>query len=453
MRCLPEEFYHRMKELLGAQFDAFCACYESEPQRALRVNLLKISIQKFKKCFPHALKETPFSKESFVVDDSFSNPGRHPLHHAGAFYMQEPSAASAVTALSPGPGDRVLDLCAAPGGKSTQIASALEGQGLLWSNEIVPKRAKILLSNIERMGVKNAVVSACRPDVLCVRLKGFFDKILVDAPCSGEGMFRRDEQAVSDWSVEHVKACAARQLSILRSAKEALRPGGVLVYSTCTFSMEENEGVVAAFLKENPEFMLEEIKAGFGRPGFAGIGGVIETDKTRRIFPMDGGEGHFVARLRKTGGEQTAPPLYRAGRLDPATAGLCERLWRDIFTTSMDTVPVLAGESLLLLPDGLPDCRGLTILRAGLLLGVLRKNRVEPAHALFMAARAGELCQALNFSAESEEIQRFLRGEEIPVPQGTKGYTGVAVEGVVTGFGKASNGVLKNHYPKGLRNL
>ena len=195
--------------------------------------------------------------------------GRQPLHHAGAFYVQEPSAASAVTVLAPVPGDRVLDLCAAPGGKSTQIAGALQGQGLLWSNEVVRNRAQVLLSNMERMGVRNAVVSSCRPDLLCERLAGYFDKVLVDAPCSGEGMFRREPQAVKEWSLAHTEACAARQLAILNSAAQAVREGGVLVYSTCTFAPVENEGVVSAFLQKHPGFVLEETGLSGGRQGLS----------------------------------------------------------------------------------------------------------------------------------------------------------------------------------------
>ena len=451
MLHLPEEFLQRMKKLLGSEYDAFYACYSQNPLRALRVNSLKISTESFQNRFPYSLQKTPFCKESFFVEEAFQNPGRHPLHHAGAFYMQEPSAASVVTVLNPQPNDKVLDLCAAPGGKSTQIAAALQGTGLLWSNEIVRKRAKILLSNVERMGIRNSVVSSCHPEALSERLAVFFDKILVDAPCSGEGMFRRDEQAAAEWSEEHVKTCALRQLSILQSAKRMLCPGGVLVYSTCTFSIEENEEVIFRFLKENPDFILERIDVPFGRPGFAY--GQEALSYTRRIFPMDGGEGHFIARLRKTEGKKEKIPFYQAKQLPSEMRRLCEKMLKEVLASPVEGILSMAGDTVLWLPEGLPELKGLTILRAGLALGNIRKNRIEPAHALFLAAQENDLYKTIDFSSDSIEIEKFLRGEEIEVPSFLKGYTGVSVEHVVTGFGKASNGMLKNHYPKGLRNI
>ena len=224
---LPEAFAHRMKEMLGEEFPAFLAAYEQPYLKGVRINPLKCAPETLLKAMG-GLRPSPFSPLCFYSETE--KVGALPLHHAGAFYSQEPSASSAVTVLDPQPGERVLDLCAAPGGKSTQIAACLMGEGLLWSNEIVRSRASILLSNMERMGVKNGVVSSCHPETLCSRLAGFFDKVLVDAPCSGEGMFRRDPQAVAEWSPEHVRACADRQLAILHSAKQAVREGGVLVY-------------------------------------------------------------------------------------------------------------------------------------------------------------------------------------------------------------------------------
>ena len=295
-----KDFLERMKSLLGGEFDAWLKIYNSDDVfRGLRVNTLKCSADKLREHIGFELRQTPFCLEGFYIPSDISGIGNLPLHHAGAFYVQEPSATSAVTMLGVEKGDKVLDLCAAPGGKSTQIASALGGEGLLWSNEIVRNRAIILLSNIERMGVKNAVVSNCRPDILCDKLTGYFDKVLVDAPCSGEGMFRKNS-AAEEWSAEHVKSCADRQLKILNSAKRALKQNGVMVYSTCTFSREENEGVVEEFLKQNPDFEIEDSGVSFGRPTL---------DYARRIFPMDGGEGHFAVRLRKNGAEMSVPEV------------------------------------------------------------------------------------------------------------------------------------------------
>ena len=261
-------FLDKMKALLGDEFDEFLKFYNSsgEHYRGLRVNTLKCSVEKLRDLLDFELKPAPFCSESFYIPNEITSFGNNPLHHAGAFYIQEPSASSAVTMLDVQEGDFVLDLCAAPGGKSTQIAAKLNSKGFLWSNEIVKNRANILLSNIERLGIRNATVSNAYPEVLCDRLAGCFDKVLVDAPCSGEGMFRKDSAAESEWSDEHVKSCAERQLKILNSAKKALKDGGVMVYSTCTFSVEENEGVISRFLEENPDFALEDANVGFGRP-------------------------------------------------------------------------------------------------------------------------------------------------------------------------------------------
>lgn len=439
MITLPQAFNDRMKESLGGEYEAFLACYEQPHLRGLRLNTLKCGEETLRHALPFPMTPAPFSPLSYYVPETAERLGSLPLHHAGAFYVQEPSAASAVTVLDPRPGERVLDLCAAPGGKSTQIAALLAGEGVLWSNEIVRSRANVLLSNMERMGVRNAVVSCCRPDVLCEALAGFFDRVLVDAPCSGEGMFRRDAQAVMEWSPEHVRACSVRQLAILESASQALREGGTLVYSTCTFSPEENEGVVSAFLEKHPDFVLLDTGVSFGRPA--------ALPKARRILPMDGGEGHFVARLRRNS-ENPCAPAPHVYQKSCVAADACRQM---IFREAPAGVPEQIGENLLLLPPGLPQMRGLGVLRAGVLLGTSQK-RVEPAHAAFLAAKPGELCAVLEFAHDDPQIFAFLHGEELEAPESYKDYTGVAVDGIVTGFGKCSGGRLKNRYPKGLRN-
>ncbi|MBQ1507084.1 MAG: RsmB/NOP family class I SAM-dependent RNA methyltransferase, partial [Ruminococcus sp.] len=239
-----DEFLLRMKSLLGDEFENFLDNYDRPVQKGIRVNTLKCSPEKLEKLLKIELTPTPFCAEGRYIPEGAEQLGNSPLHHCGAFYIQEPSASSAVELLGVEKGDFVLDLCAAPGGKSTQIGAKLGGTGLLWSNEIVKNRANILLSNIERMGISNAVVSSEHPERLCGALEGYFDKVLVDAPCSGEGMFRKNCEARREWSVEHVKSCAERQLNILNSAKHAIKDGGALVYSTCTFSREENEEVI-----------------------------------------------------------------------------------------------------------------------------------------------------------------------------------------------------------------
>ena len=454
MNFLPKEFLERMKMMGHFDFDAFCASFEVPHFRGVRLNRLKCT-EKAEASLRATVGEqwtaTPFGRDTYYLPAEFDGIGRLALHHAGAVYVQEPSATSAVEVLAPRPGDRVLDLCAAPGGKSTQIGAMLQGEGLLWSNEIVKNRAQILLSNIERMGIRNAVVSSCHPEQLCRRLEGFFDKMLVDAPCSGEGMFARDEQAVAEWSPEHVTACAVRQLAILDSAVKALRGGGELVYSTCTFAPEENEGVVCRFLDGHPEFELLDCGVEFGRPGVPEWGdGREELRLTRRIFPMDGGAGHFVAKFRKKGDELGAAAGYRyvakcEGRVE------MEKLYREIFSTELYGIVERFGDRLVILPRELPVLDGLGVLRAGVAAGIWKKGRVEPEHGLFMAARSAELRRELALSSEEEAVAAFLRGEEVDCDE--NGYTGVTVDGVTLGFGKCSGGRLKNHYPKGLRNL
>lgn len=438
-----DEFLFRIKSLLGDDFDEFLKFYENENYKGLRVNTLKCSAEKLKTLVDFELVNTPFCKEGFYIPSDVTSLGNSPLHHCGAFYIQEPSATSAVEMLGVEKNDFVLDLCAAPGGKSTQIGAKLQGTGLLWSNEIVRNRANILLSNIERMGISNAVVSNCHPDILCNELQGRFDKVLVDAPCSGEGMFRKNSDAQNEWSVEHVKSCAQRQLMILNSAKNALKEGGVMVYSTCTFSQEENEGVITQFLSENPDFELEDAGIDFGRKTL---------EYACRIFPMDGGEGHFAARLRKKGESYGSIIPYKNNQK------IDDKVW-DFYDSLFVDRPfgdnlALVGEKIIILPENYNrNIKNTGIIRAGIILGEIVKNRIEPHHSVFMAAQKNECRSAVDFDLTSDEIQKFLHGEEIAVPSEVKGYTAVCVNEITVGFGKASNGRLKNKYPKGLRIL
>lgn len=431
-----------MRSLLGEEdYGRYLLEMEAPAFRGIRLNPLKCGESVLFDALPFSIKPAPFSPYSFYIPAEAEKIGSLPMHHAGAFYAQEPSAASAVTVLDPQPGEKILDLCAAPGGKSTQIAALLEGRGLLWSNEYVRSRANILLSNLERIGARNAVVSCCHPEKLCTALAGFFDRVLVDAPCSGEGLFRREEQAVLDWSEKHVEACAVRQLAILESAASAVRTDGLLVYSTCTFSQEENEGVISSFLERHPDFEPAECKVSFGRPG--------ALQCTHRIFPMDGGEGHFVAAMRRRSENPCRVRPYRVSQ--KAERAAAEELFRSVFQGECFGRIEPFRENFCILPEALPELSGLDILRAGVMLGTRRGERIEPAHALFMAARPEELQNVVSLRHNSPEIYAYLRGEEIETDRAS-GYAGVSVDGVVTGFGKISNGRLKNHYPKGLRN-
>lgn len=439
-----EIFFDRMKQMLGEEWDAYQRAMEEPPKKGVRLNTLKADKETLQRTLPFPLTESPFSPLSFVAPDDF-HPGRHPLHHAGAFYSQEPSASSAVTVLDPQPGEKILDLCAAPGGKSTQIAALLQGKGLLWSNEVVRSRCQVLLSNMERMGVRNAVISQAPVPLLAEKLSGFFDRVLVDAPCSGEGMFRKNDRALLEWSPEHVTACADRQVQILLSAAECVRENGVLVYSTCTFSKEENEGAVRRFLQQRPDFVQEDTGVSFGRPDF-------DTGLGRRMFPMDGGEGHYVARLRRLSQPAGGPAPF----LMRKTKGAEQKPGEDFLQETLRAVPkgmmdrlFMQKEKLLLLPDFLPDLGGIPVLRAGVEVGQVRKGRLLPAHSFYMACRPQELRRVLAYPWDSPLIPHFLHGEAVPWDQ--KGYAAVAIEGVTVGFGKGDGQMLKNHYPKGLR--
>ena len=452
---LPESYKLEMKKILKAdeEYKKFMLCYKSPPYKGIRINTLKINEEKFKKVFNFKIEKSKFSKNSYYIKENIDSIGNLPLHHAGAFYVQEPSATSAVTILAPQPGEKILDLCAAPGGKSTQIAAELNGKGLLWSNEIIKNRAQILLSNIERMGIRNAVVSSCALDILCSKLSCFFDKVLVDAPCSGEGMFRKNPLSINEWSIERVKICAKRQRDILNFAAKTLKENGVMVYSTCTFSLEENEQAVYYFLSENPDFELEKINCNFGRPAFnIRMGnGLINTCNAIRIFPQDGGEGHFIAKFRRKylNYKNSNKFNYKSKKIRENNIGL--KLFSELFNEYPYGKIMQIGENIAILPDDLPNTIGLNVLRAGVLLAKIKKDTLVPEHSVYMAAKPNEIKLKVNFSSSSPEVLAYLKGEELPVSANINGYVGICVDGVVTGYAKAVGGRLKNKYPKGLR--
>lgn len=435
---LPQEFLQRIHLQLGEEYEAFLQSYERPRAVGLRLNPLKGEAPPL----PFALEPVPWAKDGYYYQ-SGERPGLHPWHEAGVYYLQEPSAMAPAPLLAVQPGERVLDLCAAPGGKSTQLAAFMQGRGLLVCNEYSPKRAKILSQNIERMGIANALVLNETPAALAVRFPGYFDKILVDAPCSGEGMFRKEEAALTDWSEETVALCAARQLDILRCAGKMLRPGGRLVYSTCTFAPEENEGVIAAFLALHPDFSVEQAYAPWfapGRPDWV-AGGRAELANTFRLWPHRlRGEGHFAAVLRREGAQFCAAPEEPASALPPDYVAL---------PTLPQGKAISFGQEIFWAPTQLPRLRGLRVLRPGLALGQALKGRFEPAHALALWAK--DAPQNVNYAADSEEIAKYLHGEALPGQQ--KGWTLVQVDGFSIGWAKGANGLLKNHYPKGLRRI
>ncbi len=427
---LPEAFLQRMEAQLGSEYPAFLESLERPRAVALRFNPLKGE----RPVLPFVGAPVPWEPEGFYYDPQ-TRPGLHVYHEAGVYYLQEASAMAPVALLDPKPGERVCDLCAAPGGKTTQIAGRMLGRGFLVCNEINPKRAKILSRNIERMGVANALVTNEHPETLASRFPGFFDRVLVDAPCSGEGMFRKEEAAVTDWSQETVQMCARRQREILDSAARLVRPGGRLVYSTCTFAPEEDEETLAAFLEAHPEFAPEPVDAPWFVPG---------ENASYRMWPHKLlGEGHFAAVLRKTGGE--------SGEVPACPGGKCPKAW-DSFAIELDiTLPegkaVSFGQSLYWAPTELPELNRLKVLRPGLELGTERKGRFEPAHALALWLKTCAVTES--FPPESPEMKAYLHGDV--VPSGKKGWCLVQAGGYAIGWGKGDGSVLKNHYPKGLR--
>ncbi len=427
---LPREFLDRMQRQLGEEYPAFLESLERPRAVALRFNPLKAQMPKLS----FVKEPVPWEPMGYYYDPD-SRPGLHPFHEAGVYYLQEASAMAPVALLDPQPGERICDLCAAPGGKSTQIAGRLMGEGFLLCNEINSKRAKILGRNIERLGIANALVTNEHPGVLAEKFAGYFHRVLIDAPCSGEGMFRKEEAAVTDWSQETVEMCARRQAEILRSGAKLVMPGGRLVYSTCTFAPEENEQAVALFLAEHPDFVAETVAA----PWFAsGENGSF------RLWPHKLlGEGHFAAVLRRAGGEEGDTPLHPAEKLP--------KIWQEFAREMGISLPagkaVTFGQSLYWAPEEMPRLHGVKVVRPGLELGELKKDRFQPAHSLALYLQTA--AQVEDLSCDSKEIGDFLHGLTVPSTQ--KGWCLVQVDGYSIGWGKGDGNVLKNHYPKGLR--
>ena len=429
---LPQTFLDRMKQQLGEEYSAFLQSLERPRAVALRFNPLKGEIPEL----PFVQHSVPWESMGYYYDPQ-SRPGLHPYHEAGVYYLQEASAMAPVQLLDPQPGEKVCDLCAAPGGKSTQIAGRMEGKGLLLCNEYNPKRAKILSRNIERMGIANAIVTNEHPQHLADRLAGFFDRVLIDAPCSGEGMFRKEEAAVTDWSLETVEMCARRQAEILHSGAMLVKPGGRLVYSTCTFAPAENELAVAAFLDSHPDFEPEPVDAPWFVPG---------DNASYRMWPHKLlGEGHFAAVLRRRSGEEDEVVPEQGQKIPSLFAAFAKELGIQLPAGSGITF----GQSLYWMPEGTPSLRGLKVLRPGLELGELKKDRFEPAHAL--ALWLDGCANVENVAADSPQITAYLKGDVIPSPR--KGWCLVTVDGYSIGWGKGDGRILKNHYPKGLRRL
>ena len=481
---LPEEFCSRMRKMLGEEYPAFLESYEGKRYQALRLNPLKGNPEGFFARTGLELEQVPWCREGFYYGDGTDaiarQPGKHPYHEAGVYYIQEPSAMAPVEYLDARPGMRILDLCAAPGGKSTQIAGKMQGQGILVSNEIHPARAGILSENMERMGVRNGIVTNETPGRLAEHFPEYFDRILVDAPCSGEGMFRKNDGAAEEWSPQNVRMCAERQDEILEEAYRMLAPGGRLVYSTCTFAPEEDEGSVARFLMRHSDIqvVLAEPFPGMeaGRAEWLGenfsdehaeqiservseqLAGQI--GRTIRLWPHHlKGEGHFAAVLEKEGEpEDRVFPGKEEKGVPSKNYGKFLQFAKENLRETPEGIFTYFGDQLYLLPPHSPSLKGLKVLRAGLHLGTRKKNRFEPSHALALALHPGEalrcarlsLCEEGKMGQDEALAYAYFRGETFPW-EGEKGWYLIAVDDYAIGWGKLAGGIMKNHYPRGLR--
>lgn len=451
--------------MLDSEYPDFYKSYYKSSVRGLRVNLLKGTREEFLRKNPFTLTPVLWEPNGFSYFNE-EHPGKHPYHEAGVYYIQEPSAMAVAALAAPKPGEKVLDLCAAPGGKATHLASQMHGKGLLVANEIHSTRAKILSQNIERMGIRNAVVTNEDPMSLKQYFPEFFDRIVVDAPCSGEGMFRKEEAACLEWSLQNVHSCAIRQREILEAAAEMLKPGGRLVYSTCTFAPEEDEETILLFLKAHSEFMIDlEIdyekynKMGFLQGCPEWVDSTIEEKeaikKTFRLFPHKiEGEGHYIAVLYKktVNLERKEKNHNKIKQKEKNSLENWEAFQKEMGFSFRQGVYQFFGDELYLVPEEMVDMKGLKVLRAGLHLGTNKKNRFEPSHALALALSPSDTENVISFYRESKEISSYLKGEMLSLDkQRQKGWYVVCVDGYSIGWVKASQTGLKNHYPKGLR--
>lgn len=454
MLRLPEKYKERMKELLGEEeFKAYIDSFEQKNFRGLRINTLKISTEEFEKISPFALKKIPWTDNGYYYEGS-EQPAKHPYYYAGLYYIQEPSAMTPAQLLPIVPGDKVLDVCAAPGGKSTELAAKLQGKGMLLSNDISNSRAKALLKNMELMGVKNAYVVSEVPENLVSRFAGFFDKILIDAPCSGEGMFRKEPSMVKSWEEHGVEFFQNLQRGIMDSVVKLLKPGGKILYSTCTFSPEEDEGSIKYLIENYPEFQVEKINPLWhefsgGHPEW--VNGPECLEDCIRLWPHKlNGEGHFITLLEKEGElESSGSGANRKEFILPEDS-------KEFFSNvsmPLDLKNVVqVKDKLFMLPDADIDMKGYRVLRSGLYLGDLKKNRFEPSQSLAMALKKEEFNQVVDFSVEDSRVKKYLKGETIELEDTKKsGWQLICVDGYPLGWAKATKGKLKNKYHSGWR--
>ena len=463
IETLPPAFLIRMQALLGSEYPAFLAAYQQAPVTGLRINTLKIKSEAWRALTPYPLTPVPWCPGGYVITPSDSGftpgpPGKHPFHAAGLYYLQDPSAMAAAELLAPQPGERVLDLAAAPGGKTTHLAALMQGEGLLVANEIHPQRAWDLAENLERCGVRNAAILNETPARLADHFSVFFDRVLLDAPCSGEGMFRKSPIARQEWKPGLPHSCALRQGEIINHAARLVRSGGWLAYTTCAFAPEENEAVIDRFLTDHPDFELSTMPhyAGFepAHPEWVAPQCSHPLERAARLWPhrLDG-EGHFIAILHKTSDvsqDKSRLKSFSPRRPDREAIQHFTTFWEQNMTCPPPEQLHQSGAYLYQLPPGLPELGGLKQLHPGWWLGSLKTGRFEPCHALALGIHAAQAQRRCDFSPDNPQLTAYLRGSSLPMP-GEAGWVLVTVSGYPLGWGKRSAGVIKNIYPRGLR--
>lgn len=455
---LPVAFEEKMKKLLGEEFPDYIKCYEEPRFYGLRVNTKKITVEKFREICPFDIRPIPWIENGFYYDGEKVQPAKHPYYFAGLYYLQEPSAMTPANRIPIEPGDKVLDVCAAPGGKATELGAKLKGEGVLIANDISNSRAKGLLKNIEVFGIGNVLVLSEEPGKIEDYFQGYFDKILIDAPCSGESMFRKDKKMVKAWEEHGPEFFAKIQRGIVMQAARMLKPGGMILYSTCTFDPLENEGTIEYLLKEYPEFVIKDI---IPYEGFAqGIPEVTESKsedfrKTVRIWPHKmHGEGHFLALLQKGEPVEEEQKKVKSKRAKKMPEEL-ETFLRDV-TWEIDANRLeIHTERVYYMPENLPDVKGIRFLRTGLYLGDVKKNRFEPSQAFAMCLKKEEYRHTISLPVADERVAKYLKGETIEVDDlvspKEKGWQLICVEEYPLGWGKLAGGTLKNKYLPGWR--
>lgn len=470
MADLPQSFLDSMKEILGEDYEAFLAGFDGQRQYGLRVNTLKMNLEEFERIAPFHLKKVPWISNGYFYEAE-DVPAKHPFYSAGLYYLQEPSAMTPASRLKVQPGEQVLDLCAAPGGKATELGAALQGEGLLVANDINTARARALLRNLELFGISNSFVTNEPPHVLAERFPEFFHKIMVDAPCSGEGMFRKNPAVVDSWQEKGPEYFSKLQREIIVQAADMLLPGGMMFYSTCTFSPLENEKTITHLLKERPdmEVIPMEDYEGFAE-GLTSYRGEVFDESCklcRRIWPHKmSGEGHFMALLHKKNGvqqqvqqtvSQSSIWWEKCKGLNKEQKAAAEDFFSHVNIAYDGKRIDVRGDNLYYLPAPKYDGRGLHFLRNGLFMGEFKKKRFEPSQPFALALHAQDFDQVLDFPADDERLSRYLRGETLDVSdliageKKRKGWQLVMVAGHPLGFGKLVNNNLKNKYPAGWR--